>query len=162
MNVRRQYIGLAVVLVLETLFFAVLCNVSLSLPLAGSIGCFVSAAVVFFYSVRHSTPFAVITDLYNALLLGYFVQTLELPAVLVFFIVSGASPYIEQLSPGLARFIFAAVYAATVICLSLLSRGTHVPGLGGLLCYVLSAAVIGLIGSRFIIRPSMLKAEHHE
>ncbi len=162
MNARRQYIVLAVVLLLETFFLSILCSTALNLPVLGSIGYLLAVGVVFFYSVRHGPSFAIIADLYNVLLLGYFAQTTELAMLLIFFIISGASPSVEQLAPSLARLAFAAMYAATVLCAGLLSRGNVLPGLGSFICYSACALAIGFLGSRFLIRPSVLEEAQHE
>jgi hypothetical protein len=157
MNLNRQYAFLAGVLAMETFVFALLCGVALHIPGAGAFGFLLAAAVVFTYSVRHPTPFGVAAGLFNVLLLSYFSQALELPIALLLLLVTGTSPYIEQLAPGLARVTFAGAYVATVLVLALFTRGNTAPGLVPLLWYCATAAVTGLVGSRFLVRRSPLE-----
>ncbi|MCX6064000.1 MAG: hypothetical protein NTV26_07480 [Caldiserica bacterium] len=160
MNLKRQYAVLAGVLAMETLVFALLCGVALHIPEAGASGFLVAAAVVLAYSVRHPTPFGIAAGLFNVLLLSHFSQALELPTALLLLLVTGISPYIEQLAPALARATFAGAYVATVLVLALFSKGNGAPNVIPLLWYCAAAGVIGLIGSRFLVRPSPLEHSH--
>jgi hypothetical protein len=160
MNLKRQYAILAGVLAVETFVFALLCGVALHIPEAGACGFLVAAAVVFAYSVRHPTPFGIAAGLFNVLLLSHFSQALGLPTALLLLLVTGISPYIEQLAPALARATFAGVYVATVLALALFTKGNAAPSLVPLLWYSATAAVTGLAGSRFLVRRSPLEQNH--
>ncbi|MCX6085758.1 MAG: hypothetical protein NTX94_04900 [Caldiserica bacterium] len=157
MNLKRQYALLAGVLAMEALVFALLCGVALHIPEAGASGFLVAAAVVFAYSVRHPTPFGIAAGLFNVLLLSHFSQALGLPTALLFLLVTGISPYIEQLAPALARVTFAGAYVAAVLALALFTNGNGAPSLIRVLWYGAAAAVAGLIGSRFLLRRSPLE-----
>jgi len=157
MNLKRQYALLAGVLAMETLVFALLCAVALHIPEAGASGFLVAGAVVFAYSVRHPTPFGIAAGLFNVLLLSHFSQSLGLPTALVFLLVTGVSPYIEQLAPVLARVTFAGAYVAAVLVLAFFTKGNGAPSLIPVLWYCAAAAVTGLIGSRFLLRRSPLE-----
>jgi hypothetical protein len=160
MNLKRQYGILAGVLAIEAFVFALFCSVALHTPGAGAFGFLVATAIVFYYSVRHPTPFGVAAGLFNALLLSYFSQSQGLPTALLLLLVVGVSPYIEQLAPGLARVAFSGAYAVTAFVLALFTRGSAAPGLTALLWYVVVAAVTGLVGSRYLVRRSPLQQNH--
>lgn len=157
MNIKQRYVVLAAVLVGEVLLFALLTGVALSQPAAGAFGLLVAAAVVFYYSARHPTPFGVIASIFNTILLSYFSQSRGLPTVLLFLLICGVSPHVEQLSPSLARAVFAAAYTVTAVALGALVSGSTVPGVPAALCYVVCAAVGGFAGARFLLRPSPLE-----
>ena len=160
MNLKRQYAVLAGVLAMEAFVFALFCGVALHTPGAGAFSFLVAAATVFYYSVRHPTPFGVAAGLFNTLLLSYFSQSQELPTALLLLLVTGASPYIEQLAPGLARVAFTGAYAVTTLVLAFFTRGSAAPGLVALLWYFVAAAVTGLVGSRYLVRRSPLEQGH--
>ncbi|MCX6084711.1 MAG: hypothetical protein NT102_07095 [Caldiserica bacterium] len=160
MNLKRQYAVLAGVLAIEAFVFALFCGIALHTPGAGAVGFLVAAAIVFYYSVRHPTPFGVAAGLFNTLLLSYFSQSRELPTALLLLLVTGASPYIEQLAPGLARIAFTGAYAVTALVLAFFTRGSAAPGLAALLRYCVAAAVTGLVGSRYLVRRSPLEQSH--
>jgi hypothetical protein len=160
MTIRRQYVVLTGVLAVEAFVFALLGSVALHAPGAGAFGFLVAAAIVFYYSVRHPTPFGVAVGLFNTLLLSYFSQSRGLPTALLLLVVTGASPYIEQLAPGLARAAFTGAYAATALLLALFARGSASPGLAALFWYLVAAAVTGLVGSRYLLRRSPLEQSH--
>jgi hypothetical protein len=160
MNLKRQYAILAGVLSMEAFVFALFCSVALHAPGAGAFGFLVAAAIVFYYSVRHPTPFGVAAGLFNTLLLSYFSQSRGLPTALLLLLVTGTSPYIEQLAPGLARIAFTGAYAVVAILLALFARGSAAPGLVALFWYFVAAAVTGLVGSRYLLRRSPLEQSH--
>jgi len=160
MNSKQQYAVLAGVLAMETFVFALLCSIALYTPTAGVFSFLVAAAVVFYYSVRHPTPFGVAAGLFNALLLSYFSQSQVLPTALLLLLVVGASPYIEQLAPSLARVAFTGAYAVTALILAFFTRGNTAPSLIALLWYFVAAAGTGLAGSRYLIRRSPLEQNH--
>jgi hypothetical protein len=160
MNLKQQYAGLAGVLIGEAFAFVLLASIALYLPAAGAAGFLAATVVVYYYSARHPTPFGVIAGLFNTLLLIYFGQCRGLPTALLFLLVSGASPYIEQLSPGLARVVFTAAYTITVLLLALLANGNVLPGVGIMLGYILLAIVTGFAAARYFIRPSSLEPIH--
>ena len=157
MNMKQRYVVLAAVLAAESLVFALLTGVTLSQPAAGALGLLVAAAVVFYYSARHPTPFGVVASIFNAVLLSYFSQSRGLPTVLLFLLVCGISPHVEQLSPSLARAVFAAAYTVTAITLGALVSGSIAPTVPAALCYLACAAVGGFAGARFLLRPSPLE-----
>jgi hypothetical protein len=115
---------------------------------------------VFYYSVRHPTPFGVAAGLFNTLLLSYFSQSRGLPTALLLLLVTGTSPYVEQLTPGLARIAFTGAYAVVALLLSLFTRGSAPPGLAALFWYLVVAVVTGLVGSRYLLRRSPLEQSH--
>lgn len=160
MNSKQQYAALTGVLVMETFVFALFCSITLHTPGAGAFGFLVAAAIVFYYSVRHPTPFGVAAGLFNVLLLSYFSQSSALPTALLLLLVVGASPYIEQLAPSLARIAFTGAYAVTALVLAFLTRGNTAPSLIALLWYCGAAAVTGLVGSRYLVRRSPLEQNH--
>jgi len=160
MNSKQQYAALTGVLVMETFVFALFCSITLHTPGAGAFGFLVAAAIVFYYSVRHPTPFGVAAGLFNVLLLSYFSQSQALPTALLLLLVVGASPYIEQLAPSLARIAFTGAYAVTALVLAFLTKGNTAPSLIALLWYCGAAAVTGLVGSRYLVRRSPLEQNH--
>jgi hypothetical protein len=160
MSMKQQYAVLAGVLAMEAFVFALMGSVALHAPGAGAFGFLVAAAIVFYYSVRHPTPFGVAVGLFNTLLLSYFSQSRGLPTALLLLLVTGAAPYIEQLAPGLARIAFTGAYAATALLLALFTRGSTAPGLAALFWYLVTAGVIGLAGSRYLLRRSPLEQSH--
>lgn len=160
MNLRRQYAVLTGVLTAEAFIFALISNVALHTPEAGAVSFLVATTIVFTYSVRHPTSFGVAAGLFNALLLSYFSQEQFLPAALLFLLITGSSPYVEQLAPGLARAAFTGAYAIATTILALLSRGSTTPRLMALLVYFVVAAVAGLAGSRYLVRRSPLEQNH--
>jgi hypothetical protein len=160
MNLKRQYAILAGVLAMEAFVFALSCGVALHTPGAGGFGFLLAAAIVFYYSVRHPTPFGVAAGLFNTLLLSYFSQSQGLPTALLLLLVAGASPYIEQLAPSLARIAFTGAYAVTALVLAFFTRGNAAPGLVALLWYCVAAAITGLVGSRYLVRRSPLEQNH--
>ena len=160
MNLKRQYAVLAGVLAVETFVFALFCGIALHTPGAGAFGFLVAAAIVFYYSVRHPTLFGVAAGLFNTLLLSYFSQSQALPTALLLLLVAGTSPYIEQLAPGLARIAFTGAYAVTALVLAFFTRGSAAPGLVALMWYFVVAAVIGLEGSRYLVKRSPLEQNH--
>jgi len=155
-NVKRQYAVLAAVLTGEVLVFVLLSGIALWQPAAGGLAFLVAGAVVFYYSARHATPFGVIASVFNTVLLSYFSQSRGLPTVLLFLLMCGASPYVEQLSPGLARGVFTAAYAVVTVALAALVRGNVVPSAPIALCYTVLAVLTGFIGARYLLRPSRL------
>jgi hypothetical protein len=160
MNLKRQYAILAGVLSAEAFVFALFGSVALRASGAGVFGFLVAAAIVFYYSVRHPTPFGVAAGLFNTLLLSYFSQSRGLPTALLLLLVTGTSPYVEQLTPGLARIAFTGAYAVVALLLSLFSRGSAPPGLAALFWYLVVAVVTGLVGSRYLLRRSPLEQSH--
>jgi hypothetical protein len=160
MNSKQQYAVLTGVLAMETFVFALFCSITLHTPGAGAFGFLVAAAIVFYYSVRHPAPFGVAAGLFNVLLLSYFSQSQALPTALLLLLVVGASPYIEQLAPSLARIAFTGAYAVTALVLAFLTRGNTAPSLVALLWYCGAAAVTGLVGSRYLVRRSPLEQNH--
>lgn len=160
MNSKQQYAVLAGVLAIEAFVFALFCGIALHTPGVGVFGFLVAAAIVFYYSVRHPTRFGVAAGLFNVLLLSFFSQSQGLPTALLLLLVVGTSPYIEQLAPGLARVAFTGAYAVTALVLALFTRGSAAPGLTALLWYVVVAAVIGLMESRYLVRRSPLDQNH--
>jgi len=160
MNSKQQYAALTGVLVMETFVFALFCSITLHTPGAGAFGFLVAAAIVFYYSVRHPAPFGVAAGFFNVLLLSYFSQSQALPTALLLLLVVGASPYIEQLAPSLARIAFTGAYAVTALVLAFLTRGNTAPSLIALLWYCGAAAVTGLVGSRYLVRRSPLEQNH--
>jgi hypothetical protein len=157
MNLKQQYAALAAILMGETVVFVLLSSVALWQPAAGGLGFLVAAAVVYYYSARHPTPFGIIASLFNTVVLSYFSQCRGLPTALLFLLVCGASPYIEQLSRGLARTVFAAAYAVTTLILAALVSGSMAPTARIVLCYALIAVLCGLAGARYLVRPSPLE-----
>jgi len=160
MNLKQQYAVLAGVLALEAFVFALFCGVVLHTPGAGAFGFLVAAAIVFYYSVRHPTLFGVAAGLFNTLLLSYFSQSQALPTALLLLLVTGVSPYIEELAPSLARITLTGAYAATALVLAVFTRGNAAPGLVALLWYCVAATVIGLLESRYLVRRSPLEQNH--
>jgi hypothetical protein len=160
MTPTRQYAFLAGTLILEAFAFALLCVMALHVPGIGALSLLVAAAVVFYYSVHHSTSFGVAAVLFNTLLLSYFSQSRELPTALLLLVVVGVSPYIEQLAPGLARLAYMGSYAVTVLALAVFARGNDTPSLIALLSCFAVAAVTGLVGSRYLVRRSPLEQTH--
>jgi hypothetical protein len=148
---------LAGVLAGETLVFVLLSSVALWLPAAGGLGFLVAAAVVYYYSARHPAPFGIIAGLFNTLVLTYFSQCRGLPTALLFLFISGVSPYIEELSRGLARVVFTAAYAVTAVALAVLVSGSATPTVSVVLCYILLAILTGFAGARHLVRPSPLE-----
>src|SRR5450756_1042923 len=140
MSLKQQYAALAGVLAMEAFVFALFCGVTLHTPGAGAFGFLVAAAIVFYYSVRHPTPFGVAAGLFNTLLLSYFSQSQALPTALLLLLVAGTSPYIEQLAPGLARIAFTGAYAVTALVLAFFTRGNTAPSLIACLLYTSDAA----------------------
>ncbi|MFZ2413258.1 MAG: hypothetical protein WAW16_03490 [Candidatus Cryosericum sp.] len=145
---------------METFIFALFCSIALRTPGVGALSLLVAAAVVFYYSVHHHTFFGVAAGLFNTLLLSYFSQLRGLPTALLLLVVVGVSPYIEQLSPGLARLVFTGAYAVTVLALTVFARGNATPGPIALLSCFAAAAVTGLVGSRYLVRRSPLEQTH--
>ena len=160
MSAKQQYAVLAAVLLIETFVFALFCSIALRAPSAGAFGFLVAAAIVFYYSVRHPTPFGVAAGLFNTLLLSYFSQSLALPTALLMLLIVGASPFIEQLAPSLARIAFTGTYTATALLLAFFTRGNTAPSLMTLLWYCAAAALAGLVGSRYLVRRSPLEQNH--
>lgn len=160
MNLKRQYAVLAGVLAVEAILFALFCSVALRAPGAGAFGFLMATAVVFYYSVRRPTPFGVAAGLFNTLLLAYFSQSQALPTVVLLLLVTGVSPYIEQLAPGLARIAFAGAYVVTALVLAFFTRGGPAPSLVALLWYCAAAAVAGVVGSRYLVRRLPLEQNH--
>lgn len=157
MNIKQRYAVLAAVLAGEVLVFVLLSGVALWQPAAGGLGLLVAAAVVFYYSARHPTPFGVIASVFNTVLLSYFSQSRGLPTALLFLLICGTSPYVEQLSPSLARSVFTAAYAMTAITLAAFVSGSVVPGARIALCYTVFAVLVGFVGARYLLRPSPLE-----
>lgn len=160
MTLNRQYAFLAGVLTTEAFVFALFSSVALHTPGAGALSFLVATAVVFYYSVRHPTSFGVAAGLVNTLLLSYFGQAQGLPTALILLLVTGASPYIEQLAPGLGRIAFTGAYVVTALLLTVFTRGNAAPGLAALLSYVVAATVTGLVESRYLVRRSPLEQSH--
>ncbi|MHB8107179.1 MAG: hypothetical protein ACYDH4_07100 [Candidatus Cryosericum sp.] len=160
MTAKQEYAVLAGVLVVETFLFAMFCGIALRAPGTGACGFLVAAAIVFYYSARHPTPFGVAAGLFNTLLLSYFSQSQALPTALLLLLIVGASPYIEQLAPGLARIVFTGAYTATALLLAFFTRGDAAPTFMTLLWYCAAAAVAGLVGSRYLVRRSPLEQNH--
>ncbi len=157
MNPKQQYAVLAGVLAGETLVFILLSGIALWLPGAGSLGFLMAAAIVYYYSARHPAPFGIITALFNTVALSYFSQSRGLPTALLFLLVSGVSPSIEQLSHGLARAVFTAAYTVTSLVLAVLVSGSTVPTPDAALGYILLAILTGFAGARYLVRPSPLE-----
>ena len=160
MSAKQQYAVLAAVLLIEIFVFALFCGIALRAPGTGAFGFLVAAAIVFYYSVRHPTPFGVAAGLFNTLLLSYFSQSLALPTALLMLLIVGASPFIEQLAPSLARIAFTGTYTATALLLAFFTRGNTAPSLMTLLWYCAAAALAGLVGSRYLVRRSPLEQNH--
>ena len=160
MSAKQQYAVLAAVLLIETFVFALFCSIALRAPSAGAFGFLVAAGIVFYYSARHPTPFGVAAGLFNTLLLSYFSQSLALPTALLMLLIVGASPFIEQLAPSLARIAFTGTYTATALLLAFFTRGNTAPSLMTLLWYCAAAALAGLVGSRYLVRRSPLEQNH--
>jgi hypothetical protein len=160
MTLNRQYAFLAGVLILETFVFALFSSVALRTPGAGALSFLLAAAVVFYYSVRHPTSFGVAAGLINTLLLSYFGQAQGLPTALILLLVTGASPYIEQLAPGSGRIAFTGAYAVTALLLTVFTRGNRAPSFLGLTWYLVAATVTGLAESRYLVRRSPLEQSH--
>lgn len=157
MNIKQRYVVLAAMLAGEVLVFALLSGVALWQPAAGGLALLVAAAVVFYYSARHPTPFGVIASVFNTVLLSYFSQSRGLPTVLLFLLICGVSPYVEQLSPSLARAVFTAAYALAAVVLAALVSGSVAPSAPLAVCYTVLAALSGFAGARFLVRPSPLE-----
>jgi hypothetical protein len=156
MNLKQRYAVLAGVLAGETLVFVLISSIALWLPAAGGLGFLVAAAVVYYYSARHPTPFGIIAGLFNTLVLSYFSQCRSLPTAFLFLFISGASPYIEELSRSIALAVFTAAYAVTVVALAVLVSGSITITAGVALCYSLLAILAGFVGARHLVRPSPL------
>lgn len=152
MTLKQQYSVLAGVLAMETFVFALSSAIALHNPGVGAFGLLVAAAIVFYYSARHPTSFGIAAGLFNTLLLSYFSQSQGLPTALLLLLVTGVSPYIEQLAPGLAHIAFTGAYAVTALALGFFARGGAATGLPALSWYCVAATVTGLVGSRYLLR----------
>ena len=160
MTLNRQYAFLAGVLTLEAFVFALFSSVALHTPGAGALSFLLASAVVFYYSVRHPTSFGVVAGLFNTLLLSYFGQAQGLPTALILLLVTGASPYIEQLAPGLGRVAFTGTYVVTALLLTVFTRGNTALSLVAFLWYFVAATVTGFVESPHLVRRSPLGLNH--
>lgn len=157
MNIKQEYLALGVTLLVETCIIDLLCGAALQVPGMGTLSFLVAGAIVFYYSARHPAPFGIAAGLFNALLLAYFSQSQALPTALLLLLVTGVSPFIEQLAPKVARITFAGAYAVVVLLLGVLTRGDAIPDAGTLVIFVAAAMAAGLAGSRYLIRRSPLE-----
>ncbi len=160
MTVKQEYAVLAGTLLVETSVVALLCGIALYASGAGALSFLVAAGIVFYYSARHPAPFGIAAGLFNTLLLAYFSQSQPLPTVLLLLLVTGVSPYIDQLAPALARITFAGAYAFTALLLGFFTRGNSTPDITALLLFATIAIAAGLGGSRYLIRRSPLEQHH--
>ncbi|MCE5192970.1 MAG: hypothetical protein ABFD13_02830 [Candidatus Cryosericum sp.] len=160
MTVKQQYAVLAGTLLVETVVAVLLCGIAMYAPGTGALSFLAGASIVFYYSARHPAPFGIAAGLFNTLLLAYFSQSRALPTALLLLLVTGVSPYIEQLAPVLARITFAGAYTCTVLLLSSLARGNSIPGISDLALFATIAIAVGFGESRYLIRRSPLEQYH--
>lgn len=156
MTIKQEYMVLGLTLLIETCVTTVLSGAALRVPGMGALSFIVAASIVFYYSARHPAASGIAAGLFNTLLLAYFSQSQVLPTALLLLLVTGASPYIEQLAPMLARMTFAGAYVVTVLLLVFLAKGDVIPNAATLAVFVTAAVAAGLYGSRYLIRRSPL------
>jgi len=134
MTVKQQYAVLGGTLLVETVVAVLLCGIAMYAPGTGALSFLLGAGIVFYYSARHPAPFGIAAGLFNTLLLAYFSQSRALPTALLLLLVTGVSPYIEQLAPVLARITFAGLIRALSCCLASLQGGTALQASATLPC----------------------------
>ena len=160
MTARQEYSLLGGLLVGEAVLLALLSHVTLRVPGSGGAAFLLAAAIVFFYSVRHQVSLGMTAGLASALCLAYFSQSRFLPTALLFLLVSGACPYIEQLAPGLGRSVFTAAYCLATAVLPLMTQGRPALQPAGVAMYMVASVVVGVSEARYLVRRSPLEEQH--
>lgn len=160
MTVRQEYSLLGGLLVGEAVLLALLSHVTLRVPGSGGAAFLLAAAIAFFYSVRHTVSLGMTAGLASALFLAYFSQSRFLPTALLFLVVAGSGPYIEQLAPGLGRIVFSAAYCLATAVLPLMTQGRPSLQPAGLAMYMVTSLIIGISEARYLVRRSPLEESH--
>jgi len=160
MTIRQEYSLLGGLLAGEAVLLALLSHVTLRVPASGGAAFLLAAAIVFFYSVRHTVSLGILAGLVSALFLAYFSQSRFLPTALLFLLITGACPYIEQLAAGLGRVVFSAAYCLAAALLPLMTQGRPAFQPFGVVMYVAGAIVVGIFEARYLVRRSPLEEQH--
>jgi hypothetical protein len=160
MTIRQEYSLLGGLLAGEAVLLALLSHVTLRAPASGGAAFLLATAIVFFYSVRHTVSLGITGGLVSALFLAYFSQSRLLPTALLFLLVTGACPSIEQLAPRLGRIVFSAAYCLVTALLPLMTQGRPALQPFGVTMYVAASIAVGISEARYLVRRSPLEEQH--